>query len=280
MDVFEYTDYRIFLRDYYTEKKNKDRGYSYRVFANKAKLASPNYLKLVIDGSRRITTNNLPQFLRGLGLKGSEELYFKNLVLFQEAKDQESKIHHERELGRLRDRRVRVTQQITEDRNEFLSSWHHMAIREMVELKDFRADPDWIARRLGNKTTAAQVKDSLELQKRLGFIVEKEGRLVMDEPLITTVDEVHDDVIRGLHRQFIQRGVEALDEISLLEREVRALTIALPKERVVEFKTAIKRFIEEMNRRFTRDEAKDEVYQLNVNFFPFTKDSGKREGNA
>lgn len=50
-DVFEYLDYRAFLRDYYAERK-QSRGLSFRSFSKRAGLGSPNYLKLVMEGAR------------------------------------------------------------------------------------------------------------------------------------------------------------------------------------------------------------------------------------
>lgn len=97
MDLFRYENYRTYLKDFYESQKEKNRSYSYKVFANRAKLGSPNYLKLVIDGDRRITEKNLSGFIRGLGLKSNEAEYFTLLVHFQESTDpeQKNKIHAE-----------------------------------------------------------------------------------------------------------------------------------------------------------------------------------------
>ncbi len=79
--LFDYFDYREYLHDYYQFHKRKNSAYSYRLFARKAKLGSPNYLKLVVDGKRRITDRTLYQFARGLGLSRDEEKYFRELVM-------------------------------------------------------------------------------------------------------------------------------------------------------------------------------------------------------
>ncbi len=83
-NLFDYFDYREYLQDYYQFHKKRNSSYSYRLFARKAKLGSPNYLKLVVDGKRRITDRTLFQFARGLGLNRDEEKYFRELVLYQE----------------------------------------------------------------------------------------------------------------------------------------------------------------------------------------------------
>lgn len=85
IDVFAYLDYRAFLRDYYRARKEAGRGFSYRSFSRRAELKSPNYLKLVIDGDRNLSTDMAKRFATACGLKGDEQRYFVDLVAFCQA---------------------------------------------------------------------------------------------------------------------------------------------------------------------------------------------------
>ena len=49
-DVFDYLDYRAYLRDYYAYAKSARRGFSHRTFSRRAGLGSPNHLKRVMEG--------------------------------------------------------------------------------------------------------------------------------------------------------------------------------------------------------------------------------------
>src|SRR5947209_2672039 len=102
MRLFEYLDYRQYLKDFCQDQKQQSASYSYRVFANRAKLVSPNYLKLVMDGERPLTEKNLQKFIRGLGLDTKEADYFRALVAYQECADVEEKNARLKELGRIR----------------------------------------------------------------------------------------------------------------------------------------------------------------------------------
>ena len=55
IDVFDYLDYRAFLRDFYARAKATRRGFSFRAFSRKARLGSPNHLKRVMEGDRNLT---------------------------------------------------------------------------------------------------------------------------------------------------------------------------------------------------------------------------------
>lgn len=80
IDVFAYSDYRAFLRDYYVARKAAGRGFSYRSFSRRAELKSPNYLKLVIDGDRHLSPDMAKRFAAACGLQGAAQRYFIELV--------------------------------------------------------------------------------------------------------------------------------------------------------------------------------------------------------
>src|ERR1043165_3285087 len=85
VDVFEYRDYRAFLRDVYKARKNSEYGFSYRSFAKRAGLSAPNYLKLVAEGERNLTAEMAGRFAQALGLEAEAAGYFCDLVAFNQA---------------------------------------------------------------------------------------------------------------------------------------------------------------------------------------------------
>lgn len=97
-DLFNYLDYRHFLRDWLTAAK-KHYGFSYRVFSRRAGLKSPSLYKMVMDGERDLIEGSLHKFLEGLSLSAKEKEYFATLVLFNQARTEE---HKQRYLGKVR----------------------------------------------------------------------------------------------------------------------------------------------------------------------------------
>jgi hypothetical protein len=94
IDVFAYLDYRAFLRDYYLARKATARGFSYRSFSRRAGLKSPNYLKLVVDGARNLSTDMAERFGAACGLSDDEQRYFKDLVAFCQASSSADRNRH------------------------------------------------------------------------------------------------------------------------------------------------------------------------------------------
>ncbi len=279
-NLFDYFDYREFLQDYYQFHKKRNSSYSYRLFARKAKLGSPNYLKLVVDGKRRITDRTLFQFARGLGLSRDEEKYFRELVLYQEVSDPDSKELHLRSLLKYQEKQ-RTPTPLKADRIKFLLDWHHSVIRELVSTREFNEDPAWIAKRLGNKVTEAQAKESIELLERLQILKRSHtGKLEQQEPLLTSSDEVPSHVIRSLHRTFLRKAINSIFSVPVEKRELSGLVISIPMNRMKELKDEIKEFRKKLNRKYGIEKQCDEVFFVGLYLFPVTTRGESSDGNT
>lgn len=129
-NVFEFSDYRLFLQHFYETKKS-ERDYSYRMFSKSAGLGSANYLKLVMSGKKRLTVANIHQFARGLGLSGKDHEYFEALVLQNQAKNKTEKNYYTRRLKSLK-----VSTPATQSKkkfNELVANWYVPALVLLFE---------------------------------------------------------------------------------------------------------------------------------------------------
>ena len=82
VNIFEYLDYRVYLRDFYTEHKRESAAFSHRAFSRRAGLRSSNYLSLVMKGERDLSPEMAPRFAKACGLAKSEADFFCDLVLY------------------------------------------------------------------------------------------------------------------------------------------------------------------------------------------------------
>lgn len=270
-NLFDYFDYRDFLQDFYQFHKKRNSAYSYRLFARKAKLGSPNYLKLVVDGKRRITDRTLFQFSRGLGLNRDEEKYFRELVMYQEVSDPDSKELHLKALMKYQEKQ-RTPTPLLESKSRALTDWYHLVIRELVSTKGFREDPEWISRRLGGKITETQASESLELLLGLKLLKRNpEGKLEQSEPLLTSSGDVPGHLLRSLHRFYLRKALASLFSAAPEKRELSGLLLAIPSHRIKEAKEEIKEFRKKMNRKYGMDRNAEDVYFAGLYLFPITQ---------
>ncbi|MBD3316782.1 MAG: TIGR02147 family protein [Chitinivibrionales bacterium] len=136
-DLFEHMNYREYLADYYAEKKARRACYSYRLFSRKAGFASPNFLKLVIEGQRNLSKDSVFKFSKALGFNKREAEYFENLVFFNQSKTLEEKNAYLSNLMRFRGRVDPA--KIERSEYAYFSQWYHPVIRELIASVDFGA---------------------------------------------------------------------------------------------------------------------------------------------
>jgi len=92
--IFDYIDYRRFLKEYYAENKEAKSYFSYRFFSSRAGIKSPVFLKLVMEGKRNLTRPVIEKFCKALDFKEKDALYFRHLVLFNQGKTAQEKQEH------------------------------------------------------------------------------------------------------------------------------------------------------------------------------------------
>ena len=99
--VYEYLDYRNFLKDFYEEQKSQRGFFSYRYFGDKVGI-DPSYLVKVLLKTRHLSLKSVPRICSFCNLSNRESEYFHTLVLFAMARTQnEEKLLFEKLLSRL-----------------------------------------------------------------------------------------------------------------------------------------------------------------------------------
>lgn len=268
-ELFEYLDYRAYLADYYAHMKAAHRGFSYRSFSRRAKLGAPNHLKRVIDGERNLTAEMTARFAQALGLVGESAEYFTQLVRLGQA---DSTIERSKAYAKLTAfRTFRKTRKLDLAHAEYHATWYVPAIRELAGRADFRATPEWIARRLVPPIKPTEAKGALKTLLKLGLLKEDEHHnLRQVEPLITTGPEMHALHIANYHRMMMERASESIDLVPSASRDISALTLLTSKGGLDRIKRKIQRFRRELLEDALIDTDATQVVQLNFQLFPLS----------
>jgi uncharacterized protein (TIGR02147 family) len=269
--LFNYFDYREYLADFFATKKAENPSYSHRLFARSAGLSSPSYLLMVIDGKRNLTSKTISKFAGGLKLSAPEKKYFERLVHYNQSQEMDERADHFAALVSLK-APVKALRDLERTKFDFLSNWFVVAVYVLIDLKDFKADPAWIAKRLGGKITAEQAKEALSILSKLNMIEPDEARgYKQTQGAITTADDTRSIAVYRYHQSMIRLAAEALKNQSLIEREMNGATIAIPKSKLPEIKERIRAFRKEINQLASSYQNPDEVYQLNIQLFALTE---------
>lgn len=276
LPIFRYTDYRKYLADYYTWRKNGIGGYSYRMFSKQAGLSSPNFLKLVIDGERNLGEATIENFINALQIKGNMAEYFRALVHMNQSKDDTEKDKWLAVMMRLMPEQNR--RELHAESHTYLSHWLYPVLREMVALAEFRPDPYWIAGRLHAQASVQDIAECWQFLVQEGFVVANaEGKWQSLDNMIVSSDEVGSLAVRNYHREMLGQAKDALGFVPMEQREFGALTFVLPQDALPELKKKLKEFRRELHLwsvQRAQLQNSEAVVQVNFQMYPHAGKKG------
>lgn len=264
-----YTDYRKFLRDFYEDRKSRPSGFSYRQFCLRAGLTSPSLLKEVMDGKRNLTEASTAQFARGLGLTDADTAFFGALVRFNQAVDPGMKQQCLEEMRRLR-RKIPIAV-VPLDAYDYYSKWYLPVLRELAPTRDWNGDWPALARRVRPRIRPLEAREGIDLLLKLGMLQRQGARWIQADPVIGTGGEVGSLAVRAGNREFARKGLESIDELPPAERDVSTLVVGLPKSAHTLVQQEIREFKERLIRLAQDHPDSDEVFAVNVQFFPLSQ---------
>ncbi len=271
-DIFTYMDYRNYLKDVFEELKRERSSFSHRQFASAAGFRSSNFVLLVMQGKRNLSSEATIKISKALKLKKKESEFFENLVRFNQAKtDDERNFYY----GRIfENREYLISRPLEKGQYEYYSNWYVPVIREMLLMSDFQEDPAWIADHVDPRITESEAKAALDLLLDLGLIVRDEsGRLKQNSPHLFSGDDVASLAIANFQREMMGMAARSIDSHRMFEREIGSLTFAVSKKKLDAAKKMIREFRSKMAGFLAESEGADAVYQFNFQLFNVSKES-------
>ena len=275
-DVLKYTDYHQYIADYYAEKKAKS-AFTWQTFTRAAGFSSPVFLKYVSEGRSNLSEDAAVRVASAMSLMGYEQEYFCEMVKFDHAKtDEEKKSSFNRMLAIADMHKVRI---LEGDSFRYFDSWKNPVLRELAPAMP-GAKPLALAKACRPEITAAEVSESLSFLIKANLLQkDKEGNYVQTEKSVTTGPmEVTPLAVRGMHRQMGEFALDTIEGVPQDERHFSGLTLGITRKTYDEIVEKIAIFRKEIIAIATRDSATDEVYRLNVQFFPLTNKNSNKKG--
>jgi uncharacterized protein (TIGR02147 family) len=279
--IFEYFDYRAFLRDYYAENKTQNRYFSYRFFARKAGLKSPVFFKEVAEGQKRLSSGMIEKFSKALHFNEKEATYFKYLVLFDQAKTGKEKQEHYVVLRSMEN--IKNEKALNAKQYDYFSTWYNVVIRELVTLVDFKDNFKFLASMVMPPIKTREAKASVELLLKLGLIQKRsDGTYVQVDTAITVENGVASLAIRQLNKAMAMHAVDAIENFVKIERTIFGITVGISQEMYDIINAEIASFKDRIVTLVSRDQKCERVYQLNMQLFPMSRklDSSEEMGGS
>lgn len=278
-NIFTYLNYRDFARDSFQHLKNTKK-LTLRDLARKAGFNTHTFFANVIAGTRSLTAESATKVAKALELTKPETRYFELLVRFDNARTVDEKNDAYGLLAAAVPRHE--IRQLNSDYYELFRHAHVLTIRELVALPDFKADPQWIARRLHPRITAAQAEKAIEFLLSAGLLQKNAaGKLEQAHKDLTTGPEVRSLAIALYHKQLLQLAADSIDTTAARNRDISSLTLNISqsefefiKRRVADMRREILDFLSkkrEGGEEVMPADEKRALYYLNVQLFNATE---------
>ncbi len=275
IDIFKFEDYRVYLKTYYDAKKKKSPSFSYRFVANKVGF-SAGYFSRILNGQKNLTAKHILAFAKLLKLNMSETHYFEAMVLYNHGRNlNEKTLHYERMLRC----RSPKNDTISRQQYEYYAQWYHSAIRAVVGIfsEHEELDPATISSLLTPVVSIKDVKKSLRLLKRLGFIVQSKMGYKLKDTYIKSGHKPNEMAVRNFLRTINELGKDGVDRFEPNERKYSSVTLGISEQCYAELLKKMAGFLEEVHQLVHSDENAERVYQLNLQLFPLCKSKGRKK---
>lgn len=266
--IFNYTDYRKFLKDRFSEIKSADRKFTYRYIASQVGFNSAGYFTQVLQSKSNLSERLILSIALLFGLKKRESRYFSMMVHYNQATThEEKKQYFERMLGF---KKGRVTT-IDPDKYIFYDRWYYSAIRAVLHYHNFAGDYKKLARAIVPNITPAEARKAVRILEELHLITRNDaGRYSLTDKHITTGLNMDSVILNNFVINTLDIAKDALYRFDNEQRSYSALTLSISEQGYRLIKNRIDNFRKEIVEIVKNDSSVDRVYQINFQIFPLT----------
>lgn len=273
--VYDSHSYRTFLRDWLAFQKASQSGFTMERFSRLAGL-SPGYVSMLLSGKRDLTQEALEKLRPHLKLTEPEFAFLSHLVFLEHAQSPQGSATA---LDRMRRHKAyRKNHPKESEISEYLSNWYYVAIREMATLPDFKLDPKWIQSRLAAAVEVKKIRAAVEFLVMHGYIEKKkDGSVVPPQKTLDCIESVYKASLARFHEDVLRLAGHSIYSASRDARVVLGHTVALTKGQFQKISQELNRLIRSAQEIGREESDPDEVYHLEVAFFPLTHGRSSKE---
>ena len=206
--VFDYLDYRDFLKDFYEKKKSEFSLFSYRVMAQQVGMDA-SYLFRVLQKDLHLPARCVPRVLEYVELAGRSAEYFQLLLAYGRTRGKKEKQEIMDKAMALRDVQRRVLEL---DELSFIRNWWVVATRCLIEVMEGKANPDTLGDKFRPKVPSVEISKALDQLLELGLVKKgASGKFVLTDVHLSAGGEAHAAAVCAYQTQILELAKEALN---------------------------------------------------------------------
>ncbi|HBQ20956.1 MAG: hypothetical protein A2Z91_08885 [Deltaproteobacteria bacterium GWA2_38_16] len=269
-EIYQYTDFRTFLKSHAEKKRSENPHWSLGVWARQLGLASTAVLTNVLNAKRNPGRGIEQKFLDYFKFNSNEKDYFQDLIRLEKVRlDPRLSVALMEKMGKTN---PHGSFQLLDDQTfSAISKWYYYAIREIIGLEHFKEDLDWIQKNLEFKVTKRDIKKAISDLLKLNLIYrDNRGHLKSTDKTLKTQNDIASEALKRFHEHMLENAKESLRKTDVLERDITGRTFNLKEENLPKLKQYIREFRDNVCKLFEETPG-TRTYQLNIQLFPLSK---------
>lgn len=263
--IFEYTDYREWIRDAFEDFKKRKSVVSWRYMAMKLD-ADPGNLLRVSQSKIHLSVNLIKPMAEFFGLDEKETAYWTELVHFGRAKTDSEALNHYEKMQILKGIPLK---RLAKKELEFYRNWYCNAIRSIIGICKFKDDFEGLAESCTPPITVEEAKNAVKLLYDLNMISrDRDGYWKVNDTFVSTGGNWRSEAVRTFQKETIRLAGESLERHAPPLRDISTVTMTFNMDDIALIREKIKEFRSELLRMSQEGDGDDTVFQLNVQLFP------------
>ena len=263
--IFEYTDYREWLRDAFDDFKKRKSVISWRYMAMKLG-ADPGNLLRVSQGKIHLTLSLVQPMAEFFELSEKETAYWTELVYFGRAKTDAEALNHYEKMQMLKGIPLK---RLAKKELEFYRHWYCNAIRSIIGICKFKDDYEGLAESCTPAISVEEAKSAVKLLYDLNMISrDRDGFWKVNDTFVSTGGNWRSEAVRTFQKETVRLAGESLERHAPPLRDISTVTMTFNMDDIALIREKIKEFRSELLRMSQEGTGDDTVFQLNVQLFP------------
>jgi uncharacterized protein (TIGR02147 family) len=158
-------------------------------------------------------------------------------------------------------------------KNHLLASWWHPYVKDLIFLRGFKQEVPVLQRMLTGILSLKQIEMSIEFLQREGFWRKTtSGKLVIEDDLTVTTNDIPNDKIKAFHKKALQIAIDGMDKFPVGNKRKSSTTLLAVSESssqelrdlIQEFHVRLQNFIDD----HPNDKPADELVQVAIHLTP------------
>jgi uncharacterized protein (TIGR02147 family) len=269
VNIFEYSDYRVFLKDYYESNKQNNPQFTYRYIAKSVGFKSAGHFTQILKGLINLSASMASNFAEFLKFGKKESEYFEFLVRFNQAKTHAEKKRCFERMLKFDELKIDT---ISSDQYEYFENWYYVAIREVLAYYPFNGNFTELAKKLNPSISPLEAKKAIDLLLRLGLVVRNNDGIYVKASSVVSANPVGKAVaIANQALDTMRLAAEAIDRFPKEQRNISGVAFSISRQTYETIQDEVRDFRKKILEIAQVDCGPEGVYQFNVQLFPLTE---------